>query len=44
LTYKAIPQKDTGLMLNGDVKDILKINNQVIFGINNGTLKSYLMR
>ncbi len=43
-TFKVLPQNQTGLNLRGDVKNILKINNHYLFGVNNDRLKSFRLR
>jgi enediyne biosynthesis protein E4 len=40
-SYKAVGQAKSGFFLNGDIKDIVKINNCLIFGVNNNLIKSF---
>lgn len=39
--FNYLPQIKSGLDVKGDVRSILQIGNQILFGINQGTLKTY---
>jgi enediyne biosynthesis protein E4 len=36
-----VPQYISGLQVRGDVRSIVKINNSIIFGVNNSSVKTY---
>ena len=39
--FKPIPQSQSGLDITGDVRDLIQLNKQLIFGINNGQIRSF---
>jgi hypothetical protein len=42
--YDYIPQSRSGFGLKGDVRCVINVNDQLIFGINQGSLKAYASR
>jgi enediyne biosynthesis protein E4 len=40
-TFTYMSQKKAGLFVNGDVKDIVKINNTYLLGVNNGKMLAF---
>jgi enediyne biosynthesis protein E4 len=42
--YDYIPQSRSGFALKGDVRSVININDHLIFGINQGSLRTYALR
>jgi hypothetical protein len=43
-SYGYIPQSRSGFAIKGDVRSVINVNDQLIFGINQGSLKAYASR
>ncbi|MFN8345555.1 MAG: VCBS repeat-containing protein [Spirosomataceae bacterium] len=41
--FEVLPQYRSGLFLNGDIRDVQQIGNQLIFGMNDGKMQTYLL-
>lgn len=39
--FEPVPQYQSGLSLKGDVRDIQRVGNQFVFGVNNGEAQTY---
>jgi enediyne biosynthesis protein E4 len=42
--FVEVPQNQTGLWLNGDIKDVARVGNQLIFTTNDGKAQTYLLK
>ena len=42
--FKYLTQNKSGLNIKGDVRSILLVNDQIIFGVNNATVKTYAIK
>ncbi|WP_242916501.1 VCBS repeat-containing protein [Pontibacter liquoris] len=43
-TFTYVPQSRSGLCVKGDVRSILTLNNTVLFGMNQGSIKAYKLK
>ena len=39
--FKYVPQETSGLFVRGAVRGMLPVNNQILFGLNDGALQAY---
>ncbi len=42
--FDALPADQTGLWLRGDVRDAVRVNNDVLFGMNNAPMKAFRIK